>query len=504
MTAGKEPPHQRSTRHPDTDLTIGSKRQAEGITTRPSTPDHDTTSGQGIPVTRRGTTKRARIRGPNGVQPPSLEMNNYNMWPTAVIPDVEEGAVGQSQAQAAQMRDRRALPLRRTETFVFEASDCDSIEDFGVNSDDHEAVSPIDRESTRFSEAIALEETDSFVEPDVVVPDAALTSSDDMSTTEAIPPPLPSPSSHTSESGTSLTQRESQPVSVWPVQWPKETDLVLNADQKAKRLTHQNVLVRSVITESFHILLGDLLFVNAYPDALEVIGFIQNALFTAAERIPAAKEVHRRLVLDLVYLSKITPLPRARISLLRREVKIQCDKAVEAYFTSGMTVEEIAISAQRQLLDYAYIYPQGNRGAVMRTRPYRNPLIIRVIRDMYFVGGRGSFSTTLSSRFATFEDSDGSIHLEVPKPMVALVATAYYAALADWRSGSSKPCEFTANAYHDVYLGHISTLQHIENTRSQGFHRMMADIYERASGVVNPGMEQALNVAMVDLDEMDG
>jgi Domain of unknown function (DUF6532) len=128
--------------------------------------------------------------------------------------------------------------------------------------------------------------------------------------------------------------------------------------------------------------------------------------------------------------------------LLRREVKIQCDKAVEAYFTSGMTVEEIAISAQRQLLDYAYIYPQvsishlwlyelytkfyhqGNRGAVMRTRPYRNPLIIRVIRDMYFVGGRGSFSTTLSSRFATFEDSDGSIHLEVPKPMVALVATA--------------------------------------------------------------------------------
>jgi hypothetical protein len=137
-----------------------------------------------------------------------------------------------------------------------------------------------------------------------------LTPSDDMSTTEAIPPPLPSPSSHTSESGTSLTQRESQPVSVWPVQWPKETDLVLNADQKAKRLTHQNVLIRSVITESFHILLGDLLFVNAYPDALEVIGFIQNALFTAAERIPAVKEVHRRLVLDLVYLSKITPLVR--------------------------------------------------------------------------------------------------------------------------------------------------------------------------------------------------
>lgn len=60
----------------------------------------------------------------------------------------------------------------------------------------------------------------------------------------------------------------------------------------------------------------------------------------------------------------------------------------------------------------------------MRTRPYRNPLIITVIRDMYLVGGRGSFSATLSSRFDTFEDSVGSVHLEVPKPMVALVATA--------------------------------------------------------------------------------
>jgi hypothetical protein len=63
MTAGKKPPSQHSTR-PDTDLTIGSKwRAEEGITTRPSTPDHDTTSGQGIPIMRRKLTKRARIRG---------------------------------------------------------------------------------------------------------------------------------------------------------------------------------------------------------------------------------------------------------------------------------------------------------------------------------------------------------------------------------------------------------------------------------------------------------
>jgi hypothetical protein len=69
---------------------------------------------------------------------------------------------------------------------------------------------------------------------------------------------------------------------------------------------------------------------------------------------------------------------------------------------------------------------------------------------------------------------------EYPTLLIGYLHLQYYAALADWRSGSSKPVDFTANAYQDVYLGHISTLQHIEDTRKQAFHRMLADIYERA------------------------
>jgi Domain of unknown function (DUF6532) len=60
----------------------------------------------------------------------------------------------------------------------------------------------------------------------------------------------------------------------------------------------------------------------------------------------------------------------------------------------------------------------------MRTRPYRNPAIIKIIRDMYFVGGNSSFAGRHSSRFASFEDADGLTHLQVPKAMVAFVATA--------------------------------------------------------------------------------
>jgi hypothetical protein len=140
---------------------------------------------------------------------------------------------------------------------------------------------------------------------------------------------------------------------------------------------------------------------------------------------------------------------------------------------------------------------QGNSltGAAMRTRPYRNPAIIRIIRDIYFVGGSGSFANYHSSRFASLEEN-GSTRLQVPKAMVAFVATAvssvlicptllighfqYYAALSEWRSGSLRSADFTTNTYHDVYLGHIGTMEHIQSTRTQGFHKMMADIYERA------------------------
>ncbi|KAH9979370.1 hypothetical protein BGW80DRAFT_1248727 [Lactifluus volemus] len=168
-----------------------------------------------------------------------------------------------------------------------------------------------------------------------------------------------------------------------------------------------------------------------------------------------------------------------------------------------MTPEEIAHSASHQLLNYNYIFPQGNSlaGAVMRTRPYRNPAIIRIIRDMYFVGGNGSFASRHASRFASLEDTNGLTQLQVPKAMVAFVATAYYAALSDWRGGNSRPVDFTTNTYHDVYLGHIGTMEHIESTRLQSFQKMMADIYERANAIVT--MEPTYNIAAINLEELD-
>jgi hypothetical protein len=55
-----------------------------------------------------------------------------------------------------------------------------------------------------------------------------------------------------------------------------------------------------------------------------------------------------------------------------------------------------------------------------------------------------------------------------------------YATLYEWSTGEQQVAEFSANAYLDVYNGHVNTLKHIRDKRVGGFHLMMADIYAQA------------------------
>jgi hypothetical protein len=55
-----------------------------------------------------------------------------------------------------------------------------------------------------------------------------------------------------------------------------------------------------------------------------------------------------------------------------------------------------------------------------------------------------------------------------------------YAALYEWRTGEQQVAEFLANAYLDVYNGHVGTLKHIREHHAGAFHFMMADIYTKA------------------------
>ena len=61
--------------------------------------------------------------------------------------------------------------------------------------------------------------------------------------------------------------------------------------------------------------------------------------------------------------------------------------------------------------------------APLHSHPYRSPIIISVICDLYFTG-HASFVTRHQSLFPSHRASDRAVSWEVPKSMVALVSTA--------------------------------------------------------------------------------
>jgi hypothetical protein len=116
-------------------------------------------------------------KGPASIRPPSLEIDNHQVWSTTVIPDLEEGAVSQNQVQTS---GGGARPLRRSklkkkstnkakqrlriasaETFVVEdpndtPSDGGTVEETHGDSD-YEMVDIAAEEPLVVSEAMALE-----------------------------------------------------------------------------------------------------------------------------------------------------------------------------------------------------------------------------------------------------------------------------------------------------------------------------------------------------------
>ncbi|KAF8262113.1 hypothetical protein EI94DRAFT_1809271 [Lactarius quietus] len=163
---------------------------------------------------------------------------------------------------------------------------------------------------------------------------------------------------------------------------------------------------------------------------------------------------------------------------------------------------------REQLAQYMYIFPgaalaNAPSRLVMRSCPYRNERIINVIWDMYFTGGAASFSKKFDYLFPIFEGCEGEMY-EVPVPMVALVATALYATIYEWRTGEQQIAEFSANAYLDVYHGHVNTLNHIQDKRPGAFHLMMADIYMKVSTVNGNEANTGVPIAKLNLNEIDG
>ncbi|KAI9432176.1 hypothetical protein H4582DRAFT_2062023 [Lactarius indigo] len=223
------------------------------------------------------------------------------------------------------------------------------------------------------------------------------------------------------------------------------------------------------LTDAIEDLQSSLLFINAFPNGILIISFIQQALNIAVQRhCPAAVSIQRRLLHDDDYILKFAPIIssssaedhkltfvqtlklRAWIPLFWSEVKECCNVIVLGEFTS-MVPEDIIQAVEWQRLGYKYVYPKGPKAT-----------------------------------FSRHTGDDG---------------VTLYASIHEWRTGVQQPTEFSANTYFGVYQAHVQTLQIIQNQQSNTYHKMMSSIYSLASKVGD--IPSGSQITEIDLDLLE-
>ncbi|KAH9177497.1 hypothetical protein EDB89DRAFT_2064480 [Lactarius sanguifluus] len=213
--------------------------------------------------------------------------------------------------------------------------------------------------------------------------------------------------------------------------WPDETNL-RSAVSGKPRLTEQTRFMHDIITASFPHLRASIMIHDAYPDATLIGTFVLRAFLAATSNDLRAVHVHQRILHDHVYLSKMTVLPRARISVFRSEVKERCVAAVALLINLNDSPTLIADLIDKQLNDnYNYIFPRRSNSLNILSAPpscrlpYRSNIITSVIRDLFFTGPV-PFATRHRDLFPTHPGVNGTVAYEIPKSMLALVSTALF------------------------------------------------------------------------------
>ncbi|KAH8990017.1 hypothetical protein EDB86DRAFT_2831318 [Lactarius hatsudake] len=295
--------------------------------------------------------------------------------------------------------------------------------------------------------------------------------------------------------------------------WLTDTDL-LPPGAKRLLLTNQQTLVRNVVQEAIENLRVSLLFNNVFPTAPIVFAFTKET----RRRVPSEDKStgavvpvvarHHMAILVCGDGGGHVPVVLERIwSVVTPGYGRRC--VLVGVYDSETATDTVQQVVRLQLHNFNYTFPTKRGllvGTPSRTQPYHNECIISAIRDLFFTGGMTSFVSCYNHLFLVHQGHDGTPAREVPAPMVALVATAMYATLHEWRTGAPQVFEFSANTYLEVYRSNTNTLNFILNNRPNAYHVMMADIYTQARRVAtcchssNSGLDDSPTVEIADLD----
>ncbi|KAF8811591.1 hypothetical protein BYT27DRAFT_7062984, partial [Phlegmacium glaucopus] len=250
---------------------------------------------------------------------------------------------------------------------------------------------------------------------------------------------------------------------------------IMKQPQPMKRMIRSAV---NRVTEHF-------LFDSAYPAAeqVEFETFHRDVFIHCSKRLKYF-EIIKRLKVDDELVKLCARVINARVSNLRTRPKGITNKKVEGFYQ--LLAGDDAGSRVKALTneDQDYIYPAAG-GGVDTNRPYFHPCIISSMKECFFTGSRGTYGQKYQARFSScITDGPGKNELELPIPMVCIVATSAHASLDDWSQGYKRTkSDFRADAYESIYRGHELFLNTLREERPEFYHKLMSDLYNAVACV---------------------
>ncbi|KAG2153428.1 uncharacterized protein EDB93DRAFT_1248702 [Suillus bovinus] len=256
--------------------------------------------------------------------------------------------------------------------------------------------------------------------------------------------------------------------------------LLIKTESGKVKLLDQNLETHRVLQSTIVEVKCHLYFANGYPELVDKNQVALQALIVVAKK-RGAHSIKEHLQSDKRYASQLSSLVDARVPILRRELKEDACAHADGYFRLGHT--DTGKAAVRRLLDkFAYIYTLkfdiNNEASPIGKKPYHGELLIFLIYRQLFHSSK-SIAIKFAEHFVEITNNKGQ-HPKVPIPLLALVATAVYAALLWKLQGSSSKFNFTGNLFSETYNYHVRFLENLKKDAPAKFHCMMANIYEAA------------------------
>ncbi|RPD72205.1 hypothetical protein L226DRAFT_442490, partial [Lentinus tigrinus ALCF2SS1-7] len=242
-------------------------------------------------------------------------------------------------------------------------------------------------------------------------------------------------------------------------------ELVLRRHGGRLRLKGQRPRVKLVAKEAIQETLTNICVTNAYPEGPD-----KNDIFARDSLIRSAKALHdkeiaQRCKHDELYWRKLGTIPLQRISNFRGQIK----KATDALVRRAYDLKQgDALKVLWYEEGLRYIYPYDYEA-------YSTRIFVDALMDALFATPR-SYGYRAASRF-TSSLADKPDEKEIPAAMLALVATALYASIDDYRSMHREPCDFKSNIFLDIYRQNIATLSQYKHDCPIKYHRLMHSLF---------------------------